>query len=417
MRSAHALALAVVAALLLVGARCGPGAGPPLLHDRDALQQMVDAAGPGATVRFPPGVHVICKALKPLAGQTWELDGAVLQRCSAAVSWLLQDAHAGATSVRLADPSRFLLGQRVTPVSAPDRSGGEAQAAQHIVLGIAGDTLTFTNPLSRRYRAGDLFITIEPIVQPAPQVDGFTLRGGTIDGNRRANPFFVAWEVAYSVNLRGGRNLLIEDVLFRDCWGDCVKAGAQDSTVRRTIFDGGSTAAIHLSLASNLLVESSVFRNLNRDARMAGHSEGAVTWSARNRDITLQGVCIEDIPSDQAEGALASTNLYWNRGISVYDSRFCRVPAIWKGYLSAEPLPDFAPTGFVEIERNVAVVAGHSTVTVSPSVVSPVVGLVFSGNLLVGSTYDWSSTLAPQVQGNVSVPGPAPCSCDGWIGP
>jgi hypothetical protein len=285
-----------------------------------------------------------------------------------------------------------------------------------VIKSITGRTIVFSNPLANDYRKGDLFIVIEPIVSAnRGPVDGFTLRGGTIDGNRRKNPHFVAWEVAWSVGL-GGVDVLIEDVLFSDCWGDCLKSlagGLVDSTVRRTSFVRGSTAGIHLTGARNLLIESSVFRDLARDAIIAGHTEGAVTWSARNRDITIRDVCFEDI-SDQARAALADTNFHWNQGVYVYDNQFCRVPAIWRGTASQEPLAEFHPHGVVEIVGNVAVDAGHSFVKVGSGVTTPL-GLVFSENLLVNSSYDWSDAFEPTVEDNLELPSPAECSCASWL--
>lgn len=409
---ARPAALLLLLAPFWLGADCGSQP-----HDRNTLQAMIDAAGPGGEVVFPVGVHRICKALRALPGQTWDLSAATLRRCDAVVTTLLEDAPAGSMSVRVADTTGFEPGQRVTPVKEPGHSGGDAQVP-HWISSVVGDVIHFSNGLLQDYQAGDSFLVIEPIVMSAPGgIDGFTLRGGIIDGNRRGNPHFVAWEVAPSLQF-GGQGVVLEDVVFRDCWGDCIKANAAtDSTVRRVRFVGGSTAAIHLTLVERLRIESSVFSALNQDAKLAEHSEGAVTWSSLNRGITIQDSCFEDIPSDQAMGALAHTNFQWNSEVYVYDNQFCRVPAIWTGHLSAEPRPGFDPTGIVEIVGNYAVDAGLTRVRVRSTLASSVFGVVFAQNVLVNAAWDFSEAHDPIVQGNVVLPAPAECSCDSWLAP
>jgi hypothetical protein len=147
-------ALAVLARVALtfllwagLGLRCAPPPPPPGADELDAL---VQAAGIGGTVIIDKR-YVLCRTVKPLAGQIWE-GGGRLESCRAPFTYLTQDAQAGVTTIQVASGSRFEFNQRLG-----FGLGGRTSAIElalgcphHWVGDSSPTTITFSPDYSRR---------------------------------------------------------------------------------------------------------------------------------------------------------------------------------------------------------------------------------------------------------------------------
>lgn len=292
----------------------GDGAG----CDEGRIQAAIIAAGVGGEVGFDGGqVYRLCTELRPLPGQRWVGRGSTLARMDGVVARLAADAQTGATAVELDDASRIRPGSYVTPISGPSMADGEGPHRRLRVLAVENNRrVSLGAPLGRAYRAGDRVITIASLVRAWVPVDGFSVEGLVFDGNHRGNDAYVAWQRGESLLLMGQR-LAVRGCRFVDSWGDALKLfSANDVQITGNRFEGGAGAGIHLSATTRVVIEGNHFSALGQRAREAGHSDGAVTFSAKNRGTRILANRFQDLHN----AAVATINLGWNGNVTIADN-------------------------------------------------------------------------------------------------
>lgn len=135
-------------------------------NDEIEIQQAIDSlpAGGGKVVLLP-GTFVLGNCIRPRDNTELEIRG-TLSVADAVQSELTADVPAGATTISVADASRFRVGQWVTVIDNDPRKrhkGGRKYGESVTVQSIRGNTLTVSAPLGVRYAKSRL------------QVDGYAV--------------------------------------------------------------------------------------------------------------------------------------------------------------------------------------------------------------------------------------------------
>jgi hypothetical protein len=262
--------------------------GDGVTYSHVAIQEAINAAGVGGTVYFTSNmVYNLGQRLIAMSGQTWLGFGATLRRCDSIQTRLTEDAPIGSKTLKVADGSLFEVGMEITPIRGPGMGDGEAPFdVEHKIVGIDGNVLTMMYELGQSYSAGDLVVTIHPLVELPAESEGIKVQALRFDGNYDKNNFHHAWQIGQLIVFRGVGNT-VENCSFENSWGDAINLGGVNSRIVGNRFTGAGGAAIHLSSASLMSISNNYFADLCRASALALHTEGAVTVSQENHGILL----------------------------------------------------------------------------------------------------------------------------------
>lgn len=126
------------------------------------IQQAIDSLPPaGGKVVLLPGTYVLGNCIRPRDNTELEIRG-TLKVAAAVRSQLTVDVSAGATTLSVADASRFRVGQWVTVIDEDPKKnhkGGRKYGETVTVRSIRGHTLTVSAPLGERYAQSKFQLT------------------------------------------------------------------------------------------------------------------------------------------------------------------------------------------------------------------------------------------------------------------
>lgn len=359
---------------------------------------------------FEPGeTYTLCAPLQLHPRQRWLGRGAVLLRADAVAARLVAPAWTGATAVEVDSTAGFSPGMLVSPVAGPRQLDGEGPHRLHAVLAVEAGRVRFVGPLGRDYRPGDRLIRLFPLVRSGGPSPGVEIRGLVFDGNLRGNGGYFAWQRSQSLML-SSHGVSVRGCQFRDSWGDALQLhSVVDGEVLGCRFEGGAGAGIHLSAVDGVRVEGNSFQGLNRQAELAGHSEGAITFSARNRRVVIRGNRFEDL----AESAVGSVNLAWNGDIEVSANQVRGARRFVWARLKGKPWAEFS--GRVVVRANRVEAAGETRV-VSEEEAQPIPSFELEANRLCASRLEASGVAELLAEANLLLEAGA-CAEPGGEGP
>jgi len=168
------------------------------VDDDIAIQKAIDSLpSSGGKVVLLPGTYVLGTAIRPRNNTELEIRG-TLKVADAVRTELTADVAAGATTLNVADASRFRVGQWVTVCEDNpklDHKGGRRYGESVTVKSIAGNTLTVNRPLGVLWAkskwqvdgyavARKAFVTTSHSAILVEGVQRVYIHGGEIDGNR-----------------------------------------------------------------------------------------------------------------------------------------------------------------------------------------------------------------------------------------
>jgi hypothetical protein len=327
---------------------------PPGAEELDAL---IQAAG------IIDKRYVLCRTVKPLAGQTWE-GGGRLESCQAPVTYLTRDAQAGDTTIHVASGAPVASGTAFEPNHhrLAFGLGGRASAIElapgcrhHWVANSTKTTITFSNGLCGDHPAMTPVFPI--LVLVSVDVDGVTLRNITIDGRESIQPAYHAWGEATNLLTNWANDLLVEDVAIVNAWSDGILFLNSDRlTLQGVTIENTRCAGAHWGNVDDLVIENSTIRSTGTHAAECGHTEGGLTISNNNFNVEIRDSCFEDIQAAWGPAAVGSMGMSKNAGFRMERNQVCGAPHLFSAYYNPTEASPVFPAGQVEIYDNTAYV-------------------------------------------------------------
>jgi len=354
--------------------------GDGLTDDALAINDAIEAAGVGGTVAFTAGkTYLICSSLFLRDGQTWLGNGAVLKRCGAVRTTLLEPVAADATEIRVADPLGYRVGMYITPVRGSGDGHGQADGEQntlHEITDIDGDRLTFTNGLRQSYETGDQVITaFSMVLNTSAAHSGIVITGLVFDGNLTANQVYFTWKDHVSLILRGSGNT-VQGNTFTGCHNDCLRAATlSDTLITGNTFRDAGGSAVHLSGAVDIEFIDNHIENVGLYASESQHTEAAFTYSTQSFDILVRNNTFMDLP----RYAVGNMNQATNAGLTIEENLICNSGGFFAVILRS-PRTHLSDAGVI-VRDNIAINAGNSKMLASESLLLE--DLEITGNRIV----------------------------------
>ena len=366
--------------------------GDGVTWDHEAIQTALDTAGPGGTIHFTHGkTYVTCRQIDVYSDRLVIGNGATLKRCDKVSSTLTAPATTGASQVTVADASGFEEDLAIVVYSGPSNGEGEAKNI-HRIVSIVGSTITFTSTLQRNYPAGSTVAVLDDMIK----VSGTDSRieGLVIDGNRRNNEGWIAWQRGTGV-VTVGSDIQVRNNLFVDCWSNCLKPFSTNNLeITGNVFDSVAAAVIHLSSTDSMLFENNRMLHTNYSPDV-GHSEATITWSALNQYMTVRGNCIYD----SGQGAFGSINLKHNKAITIEDNDVCSTEGFFDARYQEAPSTGFEDHERMIVRDNVAVDVKRSRITNWAETI-PLDNFVFEDNVIVNGYMEFSGLDGASIRDN-----------------
>lgn len=146
-------------------------------------------------------------------------------------------------------------------------------------------------------------------------VDGFSISGGRIDGNR-AESTATGGEWGMGISVRGSKNITIRDIDVDNCWGDALYIGRTDSSdstdgllVSNFNADNNRRQGISVISLKNAVFQHIRVTNTNGTLPAAG-----IDFEPNSGDEWLHNISVDGLYTENCEGEgvmFSSLNLGW----------------------------------------------------------------------------------------------------------
>lgn len=272
-------------------------AGDGTTQDGAAINDAIEAAGPGGRVIFAPGgTYLIDRAMNPnLTGsglninQTWVGYGATIKRMDEVKSVVTSASgtvSVSDTTCTVTSSTGFIVGTNVAFYNV----GGDYAGTQRITV-INGTDITFSPAVDTEV-TGATMITAFSMARTS--LSGQVIEGLTFDGNRANNTSFAKWDVQSSIFINGDR-AIARYCYIHDEVGEGIIVGGNDTTVDTNVLERIGGNGIHLTgpYANNVKVRGNNIKWVNLGGASVGHNDGGITLSNQIMDTNISGNYIE----------------------------------------------------------------------------------------------------------------------------
>ena len=111
--------------------------------------------------------------------------------------------------------------------------------------------------------------------------DNVKIKGGTIIGDRNTHPGSIG-EWGYGISIHHSKNITIEDVEIKDCWGDCIDLRSaskwvtpneienENITIKNCLLTGSRRQGISIESGINVLIDNCIIKNITGTAPESG---------------------------------------------------------------------------------------------------------------------------------------------------
>ena len=271
--------------------------GDGVTDDTLAIQQAIEVAGEGATIRFEDGkTYLVSSHIRPLNRQTLIGYGATLKRIDEIRTelteafqnvdhqWTVVDCLPCTTRwITVADASEFREGMQVSLFD-----GTTFDPRNHEVQFIDGNQMMLGINISHVFPVGSTVVSSFHILQPLPGTQDVRMLGLRIDGNARGNQTAARWELQNSVRSYSTRGI-IRDMTIVDSQSEGILIGGDDSLVENTVISRAGGNGIHLSGGRRIRILNNIISDTNLAGDRVGHVGGNITFSRQTPDSVISG--------------------------------------------------------------------------------------------------------------------------------